>query len=429
MAHSRQPNNLKPKGILKCDFCNSAEMKMAYKVPSSHMGAKVFVCSNCGLAQSSFSKLGKSKAERKVSVSGQADWGNIRYGKAFRTQEHLKLLDKFIPWSKVRNVLDIGSSRGDFVKGIYDKGDFAITAIEPDATVSPKYDEYPRVKYYNERVENIEFKGQSFGLIYMSHTFEHLGSPFATLNKITQTPGSIKGKSDDMNKSENINKNTYLLVEVPDLAFIGQKDVIEEFFIDKHTFHFTRTTLKNYLKHFGFEILYENSASATNDVTIIARLNIENDKKGVAADKKETGATKKEAKADKKEVKAAAQLIKKYIANRKKNMVRMKKVARYIESFYPKRIAIWGAGRIFDSLVVFGGLKLGKISLVIDQYLPDYVKQAHGKPIIKPGDADFKSIDLLVVMSREYADEITSSARRMGFHRPILNYSAVLGKV
>ena len=66
---------------MECDFCESKQVKIAYKVPTSQRDLSIYVCKNCGLVQS-FPKIDHIKTKN-IAISGEADWGNIRYGKSF----------------------------------------------------------------------------------------------------------------------------------------------------------------------------------------------------------------------------------------------------------------------------------------------------------------------------------------------------------
>ena len=45
------------------------------------------------------------------------------------------------------------------------------------------------------------------------------------------------------------------MIDAPNIAFLGSDDVVEEWFIDKHLFHFSPRTLARMLEATGFEIV------------------------------------------------------------------------------------------------------------------------------------------------------------------------------
>jgi len=57
---------------------------------------------------------------------------------------------------------------------------------------------------------------------------------------------------------------------------------------------------------------------------------------------------------DPREVADAERLIATYTASRARNLAALTHVAATINAMAPKRVAMWGAGRLFDTLVVNG---------------------------------------------------------------------------
>ena len=104
-----------------------------------------------------------------------------------------------------------------------------------------------------DRFENVKLEFNYFGVVHCSHTLEHMASPMATLKKIwdTMTMGGL------------------LFVEVPNIEIIKRWDFIEEFFIDKHLFHFSYPALAKYLHKANFEILEANVTQ--ENVSIVAK--------------------------------------------------------------------------------------------------------------------------------------------------------------
>ena len=114
-----------------CDFCNNNKLKNAYKAPTTLRNLKVYVCEDCGLVQSWPRLSGVYK--RVTSVSGEADWGYIRYGKQLRLDASMKIMKEYIDFNKIKSALDIGANRGFFLNNLGEiYGDMSLTAVEPD---------------------------------------------------------------------------------------------------------------------------------------------------------------------------------------------------------------------------------------------------------------------------------------------------------
>src|SRR5580658_6311275 len=75
-----------------CELCRHDKLEAIYEPERSTRGLKVHLCRHCGLLQS-LPRI--DRAERaSAAVSGGADWGNVRYGKGFRTSTALNLLKR-----------------------------------------------------------------------------------------------------------------------------------------------------------------------------------------------------------------------------------------------------------------------------------------------------------------------------------------------
>src|SRR5262245_61087107 len=97
-----------------CDLCRLPTLDRLYEPQGSGRGLSVHLCRYCGLVQS-LPRTDRAP-RRAASPSGGADWGNVRYGKSFRTKACLALLTKFADLSRDLAVLDVGSNRGSFAK-------------------------------------------------------------------------------------------------------------------------------------------------------------------------------------------------------------------------------------------------------------------------------------------------------------------------
>src|ERR1700733_12581902 len=80
----------KPAMSDSCELCRHSTLEQVYEPERSTRGLKIYLCRHCGLLQS----LPRAdRAERAPpAVSGGADWGNVRYGKGFRTDAALTMV-------------------------------------------------------------------------------------------------------------------------------------------------------------------------------------------------------------------------------------------------------------------------------------------------------------------------------------------------
>ncbi len=211
-------------GTDACDLCGNIGLVPIYRADSTRRDLTVHVCSVCGLVQSlpRIDHVDKHIA----SSSSNATFGNLRYGKQFSVSRMVSSFKKQDITQPVR-CLDIGAGRGWVAKTLEKMLVVQeMWCVEPDGNMPIIGD-----KWINDRIENIALPLAYFDVVVMIHTLEHLASPRATLKQINEAMPA-KG---------------WLYVEVPNLENIGNGQLIAEFFIDKHLFHFCRATLCRFL--------------------------------------------------------------------------------------------------------------------------------------------------------------------------------------
>ena len=379
-----------------CDLCSATSLEQVYAAQNSARKLTVWLCTHCGLLQS-LPRI--DRAERKAAtVSAGADWGNLRYGKGFRAEANLATLKSFLPKNKPLRVLDVGANRGAFaleLKSAYPKAQ--IIGIEPDERVVASWAGQPGFTWLNARLENTRLEAEGFDLIYSCHTLEHLKSAREALlaHRATLAP------------------NGYLLVEVPNVALLSSNDIVEEFFIDKHLYHFSARTLARLLAACGFRAVTIADPRDTVNITVVA---VKSD--SIAS----------EVNADPREVEAATASISTYHAMRMQNLAALAHVARMIDSMAPRKVAVWGAGRLLNSLITNGGLRPQALAAVVDKHLIRYAAEAHGIRLTPPEDLTRIKPDVVVVMSRSFADEIRIEAQARAPGCEVIAYAELLAR-
>lgn len=376
-----------------CELCGRDTLTLAYAPERSARGISVHICSYCGLVQSlpRIDHVPRGPA----AVSCGADWGNVRYGKGFRTEIALNAVVKYAPKGGFA-LLDVGSNRGRFIDALKAaRPDANITAVEPDERVADCVAD--KAELHTCRIEAIHFEPARFDVVHSCHTVEHLAHPARVLrghHRVLKDGG-------------------ILVIDAPNIDVIGSDDIVEEWFIDKHLYHFSARTLTRMLEQVGFTILEAPDPKDRENLFVVAQ-------KGIAA-----GGHRP---ADPKEVDRAVELVSTYAATRSHNIDALGAAVKELAGLAPKGIAMWGAGRIFDTLVVHGGFDPKLLKVLIDTHLKTHVAERHGFPLSGPEALDAAQPAFVVVMSRGFAGEIAAEAKKRAPAAEILLFTDLLGR-
>ncbi|MBV9992712.1 MAG: class I SAM-dependent methyltransferase [Alphaproteobacteria bacterium] len=375
-----------------CDLCGGDRLKPVYRPQGTTRGITVHLCAACGLVQS----LPRSDREKRnpAAVSSAADWGNVRYGKGFRTGQAMEALARHADLSGGIALLDVGSNRGSFVKAFLAAAPNAhVVAVEPDERVAQSC--AGLAELIEARIEDAALESGRFDVVHSCHTIEHLAHPARTLadhHRVLKDGG-------------------LLILDAPNIALLASDDIVEEWFIDKHLYHFSAETLARMIEAAGFEIVQQPDPSDRSNLLFVAR-------KSVAA----------RPAADARLAEEAEDLIARYIATRARNLSALTAVAAEIARLSPRGVALWGAGRLFDSLVVHGRFNPRALTLLIDKHLKPLVGERHGCMVAAPEALSESQAGVVVVMSRDFAREIAAEAKSLAPHAEILFYSDLLSR-
>ncbi len=391
-------HNSQESGSARCDLCDSEQLSLLYHPRETARGLAVYQCQCCNLLQS-LPRIDHVH-KRQVRLSSEADWGNIRYGKGFRSESAIKNIGKALGLSTLRTCLDVGSNRGAFVRALREKAPSAhILAIEPDGEITDEYQDLPNVETVIERIEHLTLPQNHFELVHCSHTLEHLANPKQTLHKLF----------------ESLTTDGVIFLEVPNLQGIGRKDMIEEWFIDKHLYHFSHETLLAYVKTIGVDGSAVSFQSSPDYLTVVIKKDLPLSYQPVLE------------KASQKTLDATVELVRRYEKTLQTNRQTIKAAAEFIVAQADThRILLWGAGRIFDCLVRFGGLDVKKIVGLVDKHLVNYVEERHGLRLFKPAELLALKPDLVLIASRAFEDEIRAELAKLLPQCRALSFSELL---
>ncbi|MDE2182249.1 MAG: class I SAM-dependent methyltransferase [Alphaproteobacteria bacterium] len=379
-----------------CEHCGDDALPSVYTPEGSSRGLTVHVCGRCGLVQS-LPRTDRAQ-RRAAAVSSAADWGNVRYGKGFRTATALDAVRRHVDTTRTFALLDVGSNRGRFVQALIEAAPQAhVVAIEPDERVADSCADIDRTELTVARIEDVALETGRFDLIHSCHTIEHLAHPARTLRDHART----------------LKDGGLLVLDAPNIALIGSDDIVEEWFIDKHLTHFSARTLLRMVEACGFEIVEAPDPADRENLFIVAR---------------KRAAMAAQIAVDAGEVDRAYELISSYAAMRAHNLAALAGVAGELTALAPRGLAVWGAGRIFDSLVVHGGFDPKRAKLVVDAHLAGHLGERHGCALSGPEALSEARPGVIAIMSRGFAREIEAEARRLAPDAEILLYADLLGR-
>jgi hypothetical protein len=254
-----------------------------------------------------------------------------------------------------------------------------------------------RCELHLARIEDTPLESGRFDIVHSCHTIEHLAHPGRVL----------------ADQWRCLNDGGLLVLDAPNIALIGADDIVEEWFIDKHLTHFSARTLTRMVEASGFSIVERPDPADRENLFLVA-------KKSARADEVIAG--------DPEEAEKAHALMAAYVAGRARNLAALGAVAAELTALAPKGVAIWGAGRIFDSLVVHGRFDARALRLLIDTHLKAHVGERHGCALDGPEALANADPGVIVVMSRGFADEIAAEARKLAPAAEILLYTDLLSR-
>jgi SAM-dependent methyltransferase len=373
-----------------CDFCGSL-LEAVYTVPESPKGAVVHAC-ECGLLQSVYASNVVSDCSPRLS-SGP-DWGNIRHGKGVRLADNVAFIAKSLgsDFSPDR-VLDIGSNRGRFCEYALTKWKpELILGIEPDKSIVRDYPSSPSLELRLDRFENCSVSEAFFDFVYCSHTLEHASSASEMLRSIFAAlqPGGAA------------------FIEVPSIKNLSSLDLVEEFFIDKHAFHFHPGVVGAFAQSVGFQLLAQQEPSERLHATFLLR-------------RPEKPLLKAYPSPESSSIRSDVRtLLASYKTNLPRNRKLLGKARDKIDFLIERqRVAIWGAGRQLDAFIKYGPFDLSRVQAVVDEHLHGIVQHIHGFPISSASCLRVVSPQVLVVFANASFQEISDKARRYGIKNVI----------
>lgn len=368
-----------------CELCGRDGLTLAYAPDHSHRGISVHVCCFCGLVQS---------LPRIDHQPGAASRDTLRFGKGFRSHVALAALKRHITTDHFR-LIDVGSNRAVFVAALTQAFPAAdVVAVEPDAHVANAAAE--KAELHVARIESLKLDAGAFDVVHSCHTIEHLAHPARVLKDHARIlkPGGL------------------LILDAPNIAVTGSEDILEEWFADKHLYHFSARTLTRMVEAAGFEILEQPDPSDLENLFIVAR------KSG----------TPHKAEPDPAEVDRAVELVSSYAATRAHNVEALHTLVEDLAGLTAQGVAVWGAGRLFDTLVIHGGFDPKNLAVLIDTHLKAHVGERHGVALSDPAALATVKPGVVVVLTRANRTAIAAEAKTLAPGAEVIAFTDLLSR-
>jgi SAM-dependent methyltransferase len=349
---------------LKCNHCENKLENLVYEPLNSSRNSKIYICDFCGLCQTIQDinpKLGSG------SLTSDAGYGNVRRAKGVRLDTQKPNLHKILSSLPVNaNVLDVGSSRGQFLNWCGDNfNQLNLFGIEPDGRFAQtNFSNQTQVEVSNLLSSNLT-KERKYDFIFCNHTLEHFDDARRNLEHLRNI----------------ISDQGILWIDVPNLEGIKDQMGLEEFFLDKHTFHFEPTTLRNMLQSVGFEIVEDFSDFLNLAVKCRPATPVKNYEYAASVTRDDLNIYKN--------------LL-------ELNRAKMSNISKKIEEV--SNAAIYGGGRILDALVKHGGFPHQKY-IIADKYLWESAETI-GIDIQDPNTVNWNSFETVIILARSSQEQI-----------------------
>lgn len=340
-------------------------------------------CSDCGLTFLN-PRMGGETLVRYYSKQSRIPRKSIDPASPFAMlmESQLDDIEQFKPLAKGMKVLEIGCAEGFFLRHAADRaqGGLALYGVElSEKYLAQAHALLPEATLFEKPLEQTDFGDLKFDLIALRHVFEHLSDPAQALDilRTVLAPGGV------------------VYIEIPDSENIEPS--VSRFYHHEHLLYFTVPVLSSYLEANGFKPLsvrrFEgNPVGSGFSYPVIRALCTLGDKSdlphrpGYARQIFESNARRNED--------HTAALLRPLLASL------------HEAAGQGRRMALFGAGpHTMDllSLLEDAGFPWTK---VFDNNPGKQGKTMRGIPIVKPDEASLKSVDLVLISSAEFENEM-----------------------
>lgn len=220
----------------KCYYCKSSKVNRVRKLSKNW----VYRCSRCGLGFQN--PLPSEKEIRNYYLSSiyPEVWGKHTESFGKMKKATYKWIFSHLPWGGGEKLLDIGTGYG-FCLSEAGKKNYEATGVEPSEKLAKIAEKTGNTKVVRGFFEDSKFPPDSFKVVSIFDTLEHVRKPFEFLKKAINL---VKPKG-------------YLVISTPDYGSLSSR-FLERFWFhlkDEHYFYFSGEFLGKFFENEGFRII------------------------------------------------------------------------------------------------------------------------------------------------------------------------------
>jgi hypothetical protein len=292
-----------------------------------------------------------------------------------------------------KNIIEIGSGKGDFLRLLCQTGGNTGTGFDPSYAPDPQ-EQHPAITFIRD-VYTERYAATQADLVLARHVLEHIYQPAEFIQGLRRTLGE--------------RLDALVFFEVPNLGYILRDTAVWDV-IYEHYSYFSAGSLTTLFTGHGFQVLRTAEAYADQFLSIEARPSPAGP---LAAGRP-----------DAREVEELAGRVERFAAESQGKMARWREQLDRLHA-QGRRVALWGAGSKGISFLNMLGAR-GEVECVVDinpRKLGKYVTGA-GQPIVSPemlkGTASARQPDTIIVMNPIYQQEIRGMASELGLRADFL---------
>lgn len=366
----------------RCVICDG-KLEYIHTPKKSNIGLQILICIVCGFVQSkknlddSFFQNKKNIESNKIEyLSCDSDYSEGRVGKQQMVNDAKKIIQNNISLlTKNPTVLDMSSARGHFIEYISQYSPIEITGFEQDKYMVESYIDTNKFNILNIDYRDYD-KNKFFDLIYSCHTLEHYSNPIQYFEFI----------------NNHLHEDGLLLLDVPNLDVVNTGLALDDYFYDKHRTYFEKRILEYIFSLFSMEIIDEIESRSTLVLLVKKVLKI-----------KKTELPDGNYDFNKLNIE---KYLKNLNENRKNSVNVVKLINKEISRKNNNKIIFYGAGRLFDALIKYGGLPAKDIDYLIDNHLSTATDQIHGIKLFNENLLDKIQDGIIFICAKSSSNEI-----------------------